>query len=85
MFFPCRSAFPSLPLLIGFATLFSRRDDGKFMLTAEVIAQTADVVIGLFAVVIFLVVYVISGAENDMVVDMSPVYMGADNVRVSSF
>ena len=54
------------------------------MLPAEFIAQTADVVIGLFAVVVFLVVYVIGGAENDMVVNVPPVCMGADNVRVST-
>ena len=41
------------------------------MLPAEVIAQAADVVIGLFTVVIFLMVDVISGAENDVVVDVS--------------
>ena len=55
------------------------------MLPAEVIAHVADIVIGLFAVVIFLMVNVISGAKNDVVVDMSFIYMGADNVRVFSF
>ena len=52
------------------------------MLPAEVITQVADVVIGLFAVVIFLVVYVISGEKNDVVVDVSFVNMGSDNIRV---
>ena len=54
------------------------------MLPAEVIAQAADVVIGLFTVMIFFMVDVISGAENDVVVDVSFIYMGADNVRVFS-
>ena len=46
------------------------------MLPAEVIAQAADVVIGLFTVMIFFMVDVISGAENDVVVDVSFIYMG---------
>ena len=50
------------------------------MLPADVITQAADVVIGLFAVVIFLMVYVISGTKNDVVVDMSFVNVGSDNI-----
>ena len=55
------------------------------MLPAEVIAQAADVVIGLFTVMIFLMVDVISGTENDVVVDVSFIYMGTDNVGVFPF
>ena len=88
--FNCASA--SLPFLICFASgcalcshcFCSRSNDGKLMLPAEVIAQAADVVIGLFTVMIFFMVDVISGAENDVVVDVSFIYMGADNVRVFS-
>ena len=54
------------------------------MLPAEGVAQIADVVIGLFTVVVFLMVYVISGAENDVVVDVSFVNVGSDNIRVFS-
>ncbi len=57
-----RAVFASLPFLVGFATLFPWSNDGKFMLPAEVIAQAADVVIGLFAVMIFLMVDVIGGS-----------------------
>ena len=52
------------------------------MLPAEVIAQAADVVIGLFTVMVFLMVDVIGGAENNVVMDVAFIYMGADNIRV---
>ena len=54
------------------------------MLPAEFITQAADVVICLFAVMVFLMIDVIGSAENDVVVNVSPVYMGAANIRVSS-
>ena len=54
------------------------------MLPAEVIAQAADVVIGLFAVMIFLMIDVIGGAENNVVVNVAFINMGADNIRVFS-
>lgn len=54
------------------------------MLPAEVIAQAADVVISLFAVMIFLMVDVIGGTKNDVVVDVSFVNVGSDNIRVFS-
>ncbi len=50
------------------------------MLSAEGVAQIADVVIGLFTVVVFFVVYVISGAENDVVMDVSFVNVSGDNI-----
>ena len=50
------------------------------MLPAKVIAQAADVVIGLFAVMIFLMIDVIGGAENNVVVNVAFIYMGADNI-----
>ena len=52
------------------------------MLPAKVIAQAADVVIGLFAVMIFLMIDVIGGTENHMVMDVAFIYTGADNIRV---
>ena len=54
------------------------------MLPAEVIAHVADIVIGLFAVVIFLMVNVISGAKNNVVVNVSSVYVRSDNIGVSA-
>ena len=51
------------------------------MLPAEVIAHVADIVIGLFAVVIFLMVNVISGAKNNVVVNVSSVYVRSDNIE----
>ncbi len=50
------------------------------MLPAKVIAQAADVVIGLFAVMIFLMIDVIGGAENNVAVNVAFIYMGADNI-----
>ena len=52
------------------------------MLSTEGVAQIADVVIGLFAIVIFLMVYVIGGTENDVVMCMPFVNVGSDNIRV---
>ena len=52
------------------------------MLPAEGIAQIADVVIGLFTVVVFLMVYVISGAENDVVMDVPFINVRSDNIGV---
>ena len=69
-----------MPFLVGFAPLFSRSDDRKFMLPAKVIAQAADVVIALFAVMVFLMIDVIGGAENNVVVNVAFIYMGADNI-----
>ena len=54
------------------------------MLPTEVIAQTADIVIGLFAVMIFLMVDVISSTKNDVVVDVSFVNVGSDNIRITA-
>lgn len=55
------------------------------MLFAEVIAQAADAAVGLFTVMVFLMVYIIGGTENDVVVDMSFVNVCADNIGVFSF
>ena len=52
------------------------------MLPAEFITQVADVVIGLFTVVVFLMVYVISGAENDVVMDVPFINVRSDNIGV---
>ena len=76
-----RSRFVSLTFLVSYAPFFSRSDDGKLMFPAEAIAQAADVIVTLFAVMIFHMVDVISGAKNDVVVDVSFVNVGSDNIR----
>ena len=50
------------------------------MLPAEAVTQVADIVIGPFAVVIFLMVHIISGAKNDVVMEVSFINVGADNI-----
>ncbi len=64
--------------------VFAWNNDRQLMLPAEVIAHVADIVIGLFAVVIFLMVNVISGAKNNVVVNVSSVYVRSDNIGVSA-
>ena len=44
--------------------------------------QFPDVVIGLFAVVIFVVFDVISSAKNDVIMNVSFVNMGGNNIRI---
>lgn len=44
------------------------------MLPAEVIAQAADVAVGLFAVMVFLMIDVVCSTENDVVANVSLQY-----------
>lgn len=50
-------------ILCIFATLRTRNDYGKIVFLAQFITQFPDVVIGLFAVVIFVVFDVVSSAK----------------------
>lgn len=50
-------------ILVFSATLITRNDDGKIVLPAQLITQFPDVIIGLFAVVIFVMFDVVSSAK----------------------
>lgn len=66
------------------ATLGTRNDDGKIVFLAQFITQFPDVVIGLFAVVIFIVFDVVSSTKNDVIMDVSFINMGGNNIRIFS-
>ena len=61
--FPSRTILIRLPFFVFFATFTTRNDDGKIVFPAQFITQFTDVVIGLFAVVIFVVFDVVSGTK----------------------
>ena len=73
-----------LPFFVLSSTLGTRNDDGKIVLLAQFITQFPDVVIGLFAVVIFVVFDVVSGTKNDVIMDVSFINMGGNNIRIFS-
>ena len=54
------------------------------MFLAQFITQFPDVVIGLFAVVIFVVFDVVSGTKNDVIMNVFFVNMGGNNIRIFS-
>ena len=62
--FPRRTILVGLPFFVFSATLGTRNDDGKIVFLAQFITQFPDVVIGLFAVVIFVVFDVVSSAKG---------------------
>jgi hypothetical protein len=55
------------------------------MLAAQLITQFPDAVIGLLAVVVFVVFDVVGSTKNDMVMDVTFINMGGDNIRIFSF
>ena len=52
------------------------------MLPAQLITQFPDVIIGLFAVVIFVMFDVVSSAKNDVIMNVSFINMGGYNIRI---
>ena len=60
----------------------ARDDDGKIVFLAQFITQITDVVIGLFAVVIFVVFDVVSSTKYDVIMNVSFVNMGGNNIRI---
>ena len=52
------------------------------MLVAQLITQFPDAVIGLLAVMIFVMFKVVCGTKNDMVMDVTFINMCGDNVRI---
>ena len=82
--FPCRTVLVGLPFFVFSATPGTRNDDGKIVLPAQFITQFPDVIIGLFAVVIFVVFNVVSRAKNDVIMNVPFVNMGGNNIRIFS-
>ena len=82
--FPRRTILVGLPFFVFSATLGTRNDDGKIVFLAQFITQFTDVVIGLFAVVIFVVFDVVSGTKNDVIMNVFFVNMGGNNIRIFS-
>ena len=82
--FPCRTVLLGLPFFVFSATLRTRNDYGKIVFLAQFITQFPDVVIGLFAVVIFVVFDVVSGTKNDVIMNVFFVNMGGNNIRIFS-
>ena len=82
--FPCRTVLVRLPFFVFFATLRTRNDDGKIVFLAQFITQITDVVIGLFAVVIFVMFDVVSSTKYDVIMNVSFVNMGGNNIRIFS-
>ena len=54
------------------------------MFFAQFITQVADAVVGLCAVVVFVVFNVVSSTEDDMIVYMPLIIMRGDNIRIFS-
>ena len=83
--FPCRTVLVRLPFFVFFATLRTRNDDGKIVFLAQLITQIPDVVIGLFAVVIFVMLDVISSTKYDVIMNMSFINVCGENIRIFPF
>ena len=52
------------------------------MFLAQLVAQMPDTVIGLFAVVIFVVFKVVGSTKYDVVMDMTFINMRGNNIRI---
>lgn len=51
------------------------------MLGTQLIIQAANVVVGLFTVMIFFVIHIICGTENDVVVNVTFINMSGNDIR----
>ena len=51
------------------------------MLGTQLIIQAANVVVGLFTVMIFFVIHIICGTENDVVVNVTLINMSGNDIR----
>ena len=54
------------------------------MCPAQLIIQAADTTVGLFTIVIFFMVHVVCGAENNVVVDVSLIGVCGHDVGIFS-
>ena len=52
------------------------------MLVAQLITQFPDAIIGLLAVMIFVMFKVVCGTKNDVVMDVTFINMGSDYIRI---
>ena len=59
---------------------FEKRIDIIFSKT-EIFIQAANVVVGLFTVMIFFVIHIICGTENDVVVNVTFINMSGNDIR----
>ncbi len=73
-----------LPFFVFFATFTTGNDDGKIVFLAQFITQFTDAVVGLFTVMVFVMFDVVSSTKNDVVVDVTFINMGGDNIRIFS-
>ena len=55
------------------------------MFFAQIITQVADAVVGLCAVMVFVIFNVVSRTKDDMIVYMPLINMCGDNIRIFSF
>ena len=82
--FPGRTILIRLPFLVFFATFTAGNDDRKIVFFAQLITQVADAVVGLCAVMVFVIFNVVSRTKDDMVVYMPLINMRGDNIRIFS-
>ena len=54
------------------------------MFLAQLVTQFSDAIIALFTIMVFVMFDVVSSTKNDVVVDVTFINMGGDNVRIFS-
>ena len=77
------SAQTAIPCI--FSTFTAWNDDGKIVFFAQFITQMADAVVGLCAVMVFVIFNVVSRTKDDMIVYMPLINMRGNNIRIFSF
>lgn len=70
------------PIRCIFSTIFAGNNDGEIVFLAQFITQLPDVVVGLFAVMVFVMLDVIRCTKYDMVMDMTFINMGGNNIGI---
>ena len=55
------------------------------MLLTQFVTDTSDAAVGLFAVMVMLKIHIVSGTEYKMIMNVSFVNMGGENVRIFPF
>ena len=80
LWFPRGFAFVSVPFIVFFTTLFAGNNDGEIVFFAQFITQLPDVVVGLFAVMVLVMLDVVRSTKCDVVVDMTFIYMGGNYI-----
>lgn len=67
-----------------FSTLPAGNNDGQVVFLAQLVTQFSDAVLALFTIMVFVMFDVVSSTKNDVVVDVTFINMGGDNVRIFS-